>query len=60
MDEEFGLLDKTIRHFYSGWKEIYRLSSVPRPESDRKEPGGMATSTGSRSAPPDPAPRATR
>ena len=35
-DEEFGLLDKTIRHFYSGWKEIYRLSSGPRPESDNK------------------------
>jgi hypothetical protein len=56
MDEEFGLLDKTIRHFYSGWKEIYRLSSGPRPESDSNEPGGMATFTGSRSAPVDPAP----
>ena len=51
MDEEFGLLDKTIRHFYSGWKEIYRLSSGPRPESGGKEAGGTATSTGSRSAP---------
>jgi hypothetical protein len=56
MDEEFGLLDKTIRHFYSGWKEIYRLSSGPRPESDSKEKGGTATSTGSRSAPVDPTP----
>jgi hypothetical protein len=55
MDEEFGLLDKTIRHFYSGWKEIYRLSSGPWPKSDSKEPGGTATSTGSRSAPVDPA-----
>jgi hypothetical protein len=43
MGEEFGLLDKTIRHFYSGWKEIYRLSSGPRPESDTNEPGGTAT-----------------
>ena len=51
MDEEFGLLDKTIRHFYSGWKEIYRLSSGPRPESDSNVPGGTATFTGSRSAP---------
>ena len=50
IDEEFGLLDKTIRHFYLGWKEIYRLSSGPRPESDSKEPGGTATSTGSPSA----------
>ena len=56
MDEEFGLLDKTIRHFYSGWKEIYRLSSGPRPESDSKEKGGTATSTGSRSVPVDPPP----
>ncbi len=55
MDEEFGLLDKTIRNFHSGWKEIYRLSSGPRPESDSKAPGGTATSTGSRSAPLDPA-----
>jgi len=47
MDEEFDLLDKTIRHFYSGWKEIYRLSSGPRPESDSKEAGGTAASTGS-------------
>jgi hypothetical protein len=60
MDEEFGLLDKTIRHFYSGWKEIYRLSSGPRPESDSKEPGGTATSTGSRSGPVDSAPGATQ
>jgi hypothetical protein len=59
MDEEFGLLDKTIRHFYSGWKEIYRLSSGSRPESDRKEPGGTATSTGSLSTPADLAPGAT-
>jgi hypothetical protein len=55
MDEEFGLLDKTIRDFHSGWKEIYRLSSGPWPKSDSKEPGGTATSTGSRSAPVDPA-----
>ena len=60
MDEEFGLLDKTIRHFYSGWKEIYRLSSGPRPESDSNEPGGTATFTGSRSAPVDPSPGATQ
>jgi hypothetical protein len=60
MDEEFALLDKTIRHFYSGWKEIYRLSSGPRPESDSKEPGGTATSTGSRSGPVDSAPGATQ
>jgi hypothetical protein len=39
MDEEFGLLDKTFRHFYSGWKEIYRLSSGPWTESDREQPG---------------------
>ena len=52
-DEEFRLLDKTIRHFYFGWKEIYRLSSGSRPESDSREPGGMATSTDSRSAPVD-------
>jgi hypothetical protein len=44
IDEEFGLLEKTIRHFYSGWKEIYRLSSGPRPETDSKEPGRTATS----------------
>jgi hypothetical protein len=60
MDEEFGLLDKTIRHFYSGWKEIYRLSSGPRTESDIKEPGATATSTGSRSALVDPAPGAAQ
>ena len=47
MDEEFGILDKTIRHFYSGWKEIYRLSSGPRPESDDKEPAVHAKSTAS-------------
>jgi hypothetical protein len=60
LDEEFGLLDKTIRHFYSGWKEIYRLSSGPRPEPDSKEPGGTATSTGSSSAPVAPAPGASQ
>jgi hypothetical protein len=60
MDEEFGLLDKTIRHFYSGWKEIYRLSSGPRTESDSNEPGATVTFTGSRSAPVDPAPGATQ
>jgi periplasmic protein TonB len=27
LDQEFELLDETIRHFYSGWKQIYRLSS---------------------------------
>jgi TonB family protein len=26
-DKEFALLDENIRHFYSGWKQIYRLSS---------------------------------
>jgi TonB family protein len=26
-DKEFALLEENIRHFYSGWKQIYRLSS---------------------------------
>jgi TonB family protein len=33
LDQEFTLLDETIRHFYSGWKQIYRLSSGKHPES---------------------------
>ena len=39
-DKEFALLEENIRHFYSGWKQIYRLSSgkAAEPVSRRLRP----------------------
>ncbi|HEY3626670.1 MAG TPA: TonB family protein [Terracidiphilus sp.] len=42
LDQEFGLLDETILHYYSGWRQIYRISSGA-PSS----PGQTANSVGS-------------
>jgi periplasmic protein TonB len=48
-DKEFALLEENIRHFYSGWKQIYRLSSGKAAEPvSAKAPAASAQSVESR------------
>jgi len=45
LDQEFALLDETILHFYSGWRQIYRLSSgAPADPPPGVQPANAVTS----------------
>lgn len=58
-DQEFALLDESIRHFYSGWRQIYRLSSGQRTgPAPPNQPAAAAASTAQHPAAP-PRPDAT-
>ncbi len=57
LDQEFGLLEAGIRHFDSGWKQVYRLSSGdPAGLPSRNQPASSAASTAS-APPPSLAPK---
>jgi TonB family protein len=62
LDQEFALLDETIRHFSSGWRQIYRISSGAAPVhvTSRNESASSDTSTAPRPGPArEAAPRPT-
>ena len=47
LDQEFSLLDETILHFYSGWRQIYRMSSGAPADSTSRAQTNSVASTGS-------------
>ena len=61
LDQEFGLLDESLRNFQSGWKKIYQLSSgVPvetQPRTQVAASGGSAPRRPSGQPDPAAAPR---
>jgi TonB family protein len=54
LDRNFALLDETILHFSSGWREIYRLSSGA-PADSRSQAANSASSSGASPNPASPA-----
>lgn len=47
VDQDFALLDETILHYYSGWRQIYRLSSGA-PADSLPQPGNSVASAATR------------